>query len=268
MTPDGRRVFRALARESLADAVRRRLVLVIAAASLLSLQALESCTSCGSATLTRDGETIPLSDVAGIGAVLLAVACALWTYLLAGALASDHLAEPLEDGSAALVLARPVGRGRFALARLCGVLVVALASGALLLFATAGLLYARQGLAWPPAAEAFGACALGAVTVGALAMAASLVLPRLATLLLVAMGVGAVAIANVASLLGAELGTLGMALDRFGPPLVSAVAFGVREWLAPTELPGSAVALVLRLSVWALASAALLVHAFRRAELR
>jgi ABC-type transport system involved in multi-copper enzyme maturation permease subunit len=268
MTAGASRAFAALARESLADAVRRRLVLVIAAASLLSLQLVDSCTSCGGATLTRNGESIPLADVAGIGALLVAAACAFWTWLLAGALASDHLAEPLQDGSATLVLARPVGRASFALARLAGALAIALVSGALLLFATAGLLYARQGLPWAPALPAFAAAAAGAVTLGALAMAASLALPRIATLLLISMGVGAVAAANAAALLGAELGGLPAGLDRYGPPLLSSVALALREWIAPATLPGSAPALWLRHLVWMAASAALLILAFRRVELR
>jgi hypothetical protein len=56
------------------------------------------------------------------------------------------------------------------------------------------------GLAWWPVLPAFAACAVGAATVGALAMLASLYLPRVATILLVMMGVGLVAAVNVAGL--------------------------------------------------------------------
>ena len=267
MTPDPPRVFAALAREALADALRRRLVLAVAVASLLSLQLVESCTSCGSATLMRDGQVVELPEVAGVGALAVMVAAALWTLLLAGFLASDHLAEPLDDGSAALLLARPVGRGRFALARLAGALAIALASGALLLLATAALLHARQGLPWWPVLPAFAACAAAASTVGALAMLASLYLPRVATVLLVLMGVTGVAAVNVAALFGAELGGLVGAVERFGPPLISPVALALREWLAPSTLPGNGLAIALRQIAWMLASAALLVHAFRRVEI-
>jgi ABC-type transport system involved in multi-copper enzyme maturation permease subunit len=267
MTPARAPVFAVLAREALADAMRRRLVLVIAVACLLSLQAVESCTSCGSATLVRDGQTVELPDVAGFGALAVMLVCSLWTLLLAGFLASDHLTEPLEDGSAALLLARPVGRGEFALARLAGALAIALAAGALLLLATGALLHARQGLAWWPVLPAFAACAVGAATVGALAMLASLYLPRVATILLVMMGVGLVAAVNVAGLFGAELGGLATAVQRFGPPLVSPVALALRDWIAPTAVPGDALILALRQIAWMLASAALLVHAFRRVEL-
>ena len=110
MTPTPTRPFAALAREALGDALRRRLVLAIAVASLLSLQMVDSCTSCGSASVTRNGETVALSDVAGFAAIAVAIACGLWTILLAGALASDHLAEPLQDGSASLVLDSPGAR--------------------------------------------------------------------------------------------------------------------------------------------------------------
>ena len=150
MTPAPPRPFGALAREALGDALRRRLVLAIAVASLVSLQLVESCTSCGSATFTRDGQTVAMPEVAGMGALAVAIACALWTVILAGALASDHLAEPLADGSASLVLARPVGRASFALARLAGALAIALVSGAVLLGGAGVLLHLRQGLAWLP----------------------------------------------------------------------------------------------------------------------
>ena len=267
MTPAAPRTFAALAREALGDALRRRLVLAIAVASLLSLQVVDSCTSCGSATFTHNGQTVAMPEIAGMGALAVAIACALWTVILAGALASDHLAEPLADGSASLILARPVGRGPFALARLAGVLAIALASGAVLLGGAGALLHARQGLPWPPLLAAFAATAASAATFGAFAMAASLSLPRIATLLVLLMSVAAIAAVNVAGLTGAQLGGAAALLDAWGPPLVSSVAFALREWLAPTAVPGNALALALRHGVWALASAALLVHAFRREDL-
>ena len=267
MTPALSRTFAALAREALGDALRRRLVLAIAVASLLSLQVVDSCTSCGSASVTRNGQTVAMSDVAGFAAIAVAIACGLWTLLLAGALAADHLAEPLQDGSASLVLARPVGRGAFALARLAGVLAIALASGAVLFGGAGVLLHARQGLAWPPVLAAFAAAAAGATTVAALAMAASLYLPRIATLLLLLMSVGVVAAVNVSALLGAQLGGVAALIDGYGPPLVSSLALALREWIAPTSVPGNAFTLALRHAVWVVASVDLLIQAFRRVEL-
>jgi ABC-type transport system involved in multi-copper enzyme maturation permease subunit len=262
------RRFGVLAREALADAVRRRLVLAIAAVSLLSLQLVDSCTSCGTATVTRNGETIALPDMAGLSALAAAVACALWTLLLAGILASDHLADPLADGSANLVLARPVGRGEYALARLAGALAIALGAGALLLGVAGALLHARHGIAWWPVLPAFAACAAGAATVGALAMAASLALPRIATVLLVMIVLAAIAGVNLASLSGAQLSGIPWLIDRFGPPLASSVAFALAPWIEPREIPGSALAFVLRHAAWIALGALALVHSFRRMELR
>jgi hypothetical protein len=111
------------------------------------------------------------------------------------------------------------------------------------------LLHARQGLAWPPVLAAFAAAAAGATTVAALSMAASLYLPRIATLLLLLMGVAAVAGANVAALLGAQLGGFAALLDGYGPPLVSSLAVALRH------------------GVWMLASAALLMRAFQQQEI-
>ena len=56
-------------------------------------------------------------------------------------------------------------------------------------------------------------------------------------------------------------------IERYGPPLVSSVAFALREWIAPGACAGNALALALRHLVWLLASVALLVHAFRRIEI-
>ena len=100
-----------------------------------------------------------------------------------------------------------------------------------------------------------------------LAMLASLYLPRIATVLLVMLGVSGVAAINLATLLGAQLGGLTGAIERFGPPLLSSVALALGEWIAPRQLPGDAMMLALRQIAWMLASAACLVLAFRREEL-
>jgi hypothetical protein len=73
---------------------------------------------------------------------------------------------------------------------------------------------------------------------------------------------------NVAGLFGAELGGLVGAIQRFGPPLVTSVAVALREWIAPSEIPGNALTLALRQILWMLASAALLVRGFARIEIR
>jgi hypothetical protein len=147
------------------------------------------------------------------------------------------------------------------------VLAIALVSGAVLLGGAGVLLHLRQGLAWLPLFGAFAALAAGAATVGAFAMAASLFLPRIATLLLLLMSVGMLAALELAALAGAQLGGLAGVIEGYGPPLVSSVTYALREWIAPSSVPGNALALALRHGVWALASAALLVHAFRRMEI-
>jgi ABC-type transport system involved in multi-copper enzyme maturation permease subunit len=266
VTPSPGRVFAALAREALADAMRRRIVPLIAVMALLSLFFVDTCTSC-SPSLQVQGRTVEASQVGGVLGAAVLVVLGLWTMVLAGVLASDHLAEPLSDGSATLALARPVSRGLFALSRLAGALALALATGALLLGATAGLLLVRQGLAPGPAVAAGLACGLGCVSVGGLAMTASLYLPRVATALLVFGAVWGVALLNALGRSGAELGGWLWGVDRLGPPLASAPIVALGPWLEPLAVAGDPAELLLRGLLWAAGSALLLVVAFRRREI-
>lgn len=266
MTPSPGRVFVALSREALADAVRRRIVPLIAVMALLSLFFVDSCTSC-SPQIESQGQPVELPDLAGMLGLAMMVVLGLWTQVLAGVLASDHLAEPLADGSAALALARPVSRGGFALSRLAGVVALSFATGAVLLGSTTLLLSQRQDLAPEPAVAAGLACALGCVSVGGLAMAASIYLPRVATALLVFALVWGVALVNAVGQTGAELGGLLGAVDRFGPPLASAMIVALAPWLDSVTVSGTAADVTLRGLAWAAASAGLVVAAFRRLEL-
>lgn len=266
----GGRVLAALARESLADATRRRVVPVVAVLALLSLLFVDTCTSCRPTVLVN-GETLDSLRVAervgGFGGLLVTVLLGLWTLVLAGVLASDHLAEPIADGGANLVLARPVSRGLFALSRLAGALGLAWGTGCVLLLGSGLLLHARQGLPFGPACAALGACALGATSVAALAMAASLALPRALIALLVLGAVFGVASLNAASQLGAELGGLAGLVDRAGPPLASSMIVALGAWIEPSVPRGDGLALLLRSLAWAAGSIAVLMHAFRRVEL-
>ncbi len=266
MTDGALRTFGALAGEALHDAVRRRIVPLIAAVSLLSLLAVDSCTSCGVASLTTHGNAVEVLDIASWTGAVIFLVLALWMGILAGLLGSDHLAEPLADGSAALVLARPVSRHSFALARLTGALLIALGAGTVLLAVTAGLLHARYAVALAPASWAATAAGVGAVTLGALAAAGSLALPRIAVALLVLMAVAGIALVNTLSLAGAELGGIFAALDRFGPPLLTAPALALSPWLEGVKLPGVA-DVMLRLLLWLGGSLALLLGAFSRMEI-
>ena len=267
MRPGDVTAFRLLSLEALRDAARRRIVPVIVAVSVLSLLVVDSCTSCGSADVTANGQPVDVTDIAGWTGMVIYTVLALWCTVLAGVLGSDHLAETLADGSANLTLARPVRRETFALGRLGGALAIAWVTGAVLLGVTAVLLQARHGSALGPAVLAGLAFALSALVVGAFSMAASLALPRTATALLVLRLVGAVGVANALSLGGAELGGLLGVIDRLGPPFASAVVVALAPWVAPVEVAGDPLALMLRLVVWAGFAVATLLLAFRRVEL-
>jgi ABC-type transport system involved in multi-copper enzyme maturation permease subunit len=258
--------FRLLAADAFRDAVRRRIALALVVLSLLSLLVVDSCTSCGAGTVVVNGTEMDGSRIFGWTGMVLYAVLALWTVTLSGALAADHLQQGLEDGTALLTLARPVGRGSFALARLAGALAVSLGTGALLLAGTAAFLRARYDLDVGPAAAAGACAALGAAIVSSLAMATSLYLPRLATVAAVFVGVAVIAATNLAALAGVELSALWSALDRFGPPLGTGIALAVAEW-SGRELPASAGLVAARLALWALLGAALLVAAFRRREI-
>ena len=210
---------------------------------------------------------LDLVNVAGYtGAVTLAV-LGLWSIVLAGVLAAEHLAQTLADGSAVLCLARPVGRASFALARLVGALAIALATGAVLLGGTAGFVHARSGLPLEPVAAVGVACALGMVAVGSLAMLVSLYLARTATVLLVFALTAVVAVAESFSLAGAEPGGFLWAVGRFGPPLLSSIALGVSDWVPQLALRVDPLEVALRSILWAGGGATLLCLAFRRMDI-
>jgi ABC-type transport system involved in multi-copper enzyme maturation permease subunit len=257
--------LRALSADSFRDAVRRRTAGALVVLALLSLLVVESCTSCGQGTFEINGQVVDGSSLFGWTGMVLYALLALWTIVVSGALAADHLEQVLADGTAQLVLARPVGRGVFALARLFGALAVSLGTGALLLGGTAFFLSARYGLSPGPAALGAAGAALGGAIVAALAMTASLYLPRLATVAAVFAAVAIVTSANVAALAGVELSGAWMALERLAPPFGTAVALAVAEW-SGRELAASAPLVAARLALWAAFAPALLVVAFRRKE--
>lgn len=258
--------FLLLAREALADALRRRIAFAVAVAALLSVAMLDSCTSCTSPIMV-EGEVRELSELAGPAGLGTFVALGLWVIVLAGVLASDHLRSTLEDGSALLSLARPLSRESFALARLAGVLGLSFAAGLVVLGSAAALLAVRSGLPWLPALLAGGACALGCVIVAGFAMASSLVLPRAATLLLVLGGVWLIALANGLgsfTQLGGWLGTF----DRTAPPLASAMAIALAPWLEGATFTGEPVQVFARLVAWTIGAVLVLTYGFRRVEVR
>jgi ABC-type transport system involved in multi-copper enzyme maturation permease subunit len=267
--------FLLLWREALLDALRRKLVAAIAAASVLSLIVLDNCAGCAP-TARVNGAPIDPANLASFLGVGLLIVVGLWVVTLAGLLASDHLTQSLEDGHAMAALARPVRRHELAFARLAGSLSVAMAAGVLLFGATSFWLVTRSGLPAFPAALAGVACLFASVTIAALAMAASLALPRIATWLLV-FGVvflttlsASTAVwpppADPEAVSGARA-FLG-ALDRFGPPVASAMLRALAPWVPSAPLPADFAAVLARSVAWAGASLAALAAAFRRVELR
>jgi hypothetical protein len=89
------------------------------------------------------------------------------------------------------------------------------------------------------------------------------------TALVVFGGVWLLAGVEVAGRFGADLSGIALAVDRLGPPLASGILLALAGWIGPSfEMQGSGIWVALRAAAWALASAALLVAAFRRIELR
>ncbi|RIL00017.1 MAG: hypothetical protein DCC71_19390 [Proteobacteria bacterium] len=267
------RAFAVLAWESLRDALRRRLAISVALVLVLGVAAAQSCTQIGVGGVSIQGAPVEPRLLAGYVAPLLFGFQALAVLAMAGLVASDHLARPLAEGSAVLWLARPVSRAAFAGARLAGALVVTLGAGALLLGATSALLVVRQGVAIAPALAGCAATALGAVVVASLTMTASLVMGRTAVLLFVGLGLTFAAYANGVGLVSdlvhpdVEVGGLVGAMNRFGPPLFTAIAAAVSAWNPHVDAGDSWPHAMVRLAAWSVAGVALLLLRFRRREI-
>jgi len=265
--PSSQAIFFELASEALWDATRRRIVPMIAFVSLVSLLAVDSCTSCGTGQITANGEPVPLSEIAGWTGMLVIASLSMWMMVLAGILASDHLAEPLDDGSANLVLARPVPRSAFAGARLAGALAIAMATALVVLGCSAGLLHLRNELPLLPVVWAGLACAAGSIVVGSLAMTMSLKMSRVATALLVLVFVGSVTFINSFGLTGMQFGALGTVIQFVTPPLCSAVVLALAPWTDPVVPDLDPVVLTLKLIAWVFIGLAALWLTFDRFEI-
>jgi hypothetical protein len=259
--------FGLLAGEALRDAARRRIVIVIAGVCIVSLTLIDGCTSCGGGDVVVNQVSVEASRVgAAIGALMVAT-LGLWIPVLAGVLAADPLARAVSEGSALLWLSRPVRRETFALAQLAGALAVALGAGALLVGSAITLLALRQGLPPGPALAASTVMALNATAIAALAMLASLWLPRAALALLVFAAVGMVSGLEAAALAGLELGGVPGAIARLAPPFLQGPATFLSAWVPEIDL-GPAGPALLRATLWPVASALALCATFRRLELR
>jgi len=268
MRPATTKIFSELAGEAFRDAMRRRIVPIIVVFALLSLLAVDSCTSCsGSGQVAQNGVSVSTDEISGWTGMLIFTVLSLWTMVLAGLLASDHLAETVFDGSANLILGRPVRRSEFALARLAGALGIAYVAGAVVLTVSTYLLHFRNGVSLGAAIWAGLACAAGALVVAALAMALSLHLTRVATAISVLFFVGAITFANVFTLFGASLGRVGYVVQHFAPPLCTAVVVALKPWIAPVTPAVDPMIMALKLVFWVVASVVILLAAFRRQEL-
>jgi hypothetical protein len=71
---------------------------------------------------------------------------------------------------------------------------------------------------------------------------------------------------NALALLGTELGGVVLAIDRFGPPLATAIAVPLGVWIEPAAIPADPLAVAVRSVAWAVAAVSLLVVVFRRVE--
>ncbi|MBW2270343.1 MAG: hypothetical protein JRH16_17395 [Deltaproteobacteria bacterium] len=260
--------MRWLAAEAFSDAMRRRIVPVICAVALLSLLVVDSCTGCAPSVRGANGEVVDLPQLAGFSGMLMLGTLSLWIAILAGVLASDHLAEPLADGSANLLLARPVSRAHYAVARLLGAWGLAAITGALLLLTTVLLLQARQGLASGVALLSVCLVLVNALTVAGFAMALSLGLGRTLASLAVFVGVWGLAGLEALRLSPLEIDPWVRVLADAAPPLLAGVVAPLASWLGPDAPPlGDPVWVAARALAWCAASTATLVVAFRQTEL-
>jgi len=255
-----------LSAEAVQDARRRRIVPVVLVVCVLSLLMMNSCTSC-TGNLRIEGDIAAPLDILGWAGTSLFCVIGLWVIVLAGLLAADHLTVTLEDGSALLLLSRPIAREEFAIARLFGALAVSVGAGAILLGGATFLLNTRGDFNVAPALVACLACLLSSVTVAALSMTVSLYLPRVATFLLVFASVALISTVNLLGLSGAELNATYTAIDQLGPPFATGIVQALASWSEGEQVGPGPVSVSLRLLLWAVGSVVALSFAFRRHEI-
>lgn len=262
--------FAALTLEAVRDAARRRGLVAAVLASALAAIAIQRCGRCD-ASIARQGEALgPSADELGaISAIATCGLIALWSYAIAALLASDGLATSLEDGSAESLLSRPVSRDALVLARLAGIWLAAMAIGASLVALAAGIAAVHRGLAPVPALGAVAGLGTSAWCIAAVAMVASLSLPRAATLLLLGiLALSAAWIDITALVVPAESGFTPGPVAQWGPAWLAAPVSALAPWLTetprwwpPPPWP------LLRSGAWAALATAVLVWRFRRVDL-
>jgi ABC-type transport system involved in multi-copper enzyme maturation permease subunit len=214
-----------IARLTLAEAIRRRIVLVLTALTLISV-ALTTLGVERLVTLARAGGTNDLQVQVGVSQVLILVAF-MFSFVLAmtaAFLGAPAIASDLESGVAAAMLARPIRRAELLLGRWLGLGVVvvayAIASG---LLEIAGVQLV-SGSAPPYPLLAVGYLAAQAVVLLTLALALSTRLPAIAS------GAICVVLFGLAWMAGVFAG-IGVFFDA--GPLVGAAE--ATRWLLPTD---------------------------------
>ena len=261
------RQLRVLTREGMSEASRRRIVPIVIVISLLSLMMMNSCTSCdGQIKVNADvGAPVDLLGWAGAGIFLV---LGLWSVLLAGLLAADHLSAMLEDDSALLVLSRPVSRETLVLSRLLGSLGVSLGAALVLLGGTTFMLVTRSDLPLGPALHAIATVGVSAITLAALGMACSLYLVRIATFVVLIACVASISTLNLLALSGVELSGVYAAINGVGPPFALAIIGALLPWSGQALPEGAALGLAIRQAAWLVVSVVALVYAFTQRELK
>lgn len=215
-----------IARLTIAEAVRRRIVLVLIVLTLVSV----SLTTLGVerlVSLARASGTNDLQVQVGVSQILILVAF-MFSFVLAmtaAFLGAPAIAADLESGVAAAMLARPIRRAELVLGRWLGLVLVvvayAVASG---LLEIAGV-DAVSGSAPPYPFLAVGFLAAQAVVLLTLALALSTRLPAIASGAICVVLFGLAWMAGVFAGIGAFFGA---------GPLVGAAE--ATRWLLPTDV--------------------------------
>jgi len=258
--------LRILGIESLRDAARRRVVPAVLVMCFLTLFMLNSCTQC-SGDLEIETNMGGGLQILGWGGVAAFASLALWMVALSGLLAADHLSSALDDGTAQLVLARPVSRATFVLSRLFGSVTVSLAAGLILLGGASFFFVTRGDLPVAPALVSMLATAISCVCFSAIAMFCSLYMNRLVTVLILLVLLAVMTVLSVMALSGVELAGIYGAAERMGPTFATTIIASLLPW-AHREMIDSDILLIwARLLGWTIGAVALLLTAFGRREL-
>lgn len=260
------RTFSLLAADALRDGLRNRVGLFALVFALCIGLFADRCTGFDTGSFVINGRPFDVRDGARLVGPLVFSVCALLLVLTAGFLACDALARPLSDGAATLWLARPVGRGNYALSRLCGALGLALAAGAAVLGVVALLLHLRLGLALAPALVGIVVFAADAWVIAAIAMTLGLVLPRVVALATVVMAMQLVVFSNGLHAVASASGGMLDSLDRWGPPLGTGLLYAVAPWFSPGASAAEWIDVGARLLIWGAGASGLLVFLFRRQD--